>query len=194
MLPFEQMDQLLRLLIDLQVLRKEFMPWLTYFHHLTWLKVGHDLKFLPTNLFVWIEFRDTRGFDGLRHLLRLEVKKQFVWLFDAFHFFDFPATRISTCQSLQIWSRLFRLEFHFFWNPFFSWFSSSHLRLDVGNFFFHVETWEDWSSFGNHCTFQGNLLGSSFQDRSPSPSQVVPRWHLRCSSWMVGSSEPQHEG
>ena len=42
-----------------------------------------------------------------------------------------------------------KFELDFFWIPFFFnlRFVAFHLFFDIGNFFFHIETREDWCSF-----------------------------------------------
>ena len=125
-----------------------------FLHHLTWFKVRHDLKFLADQfLFVWIEFSDT--WEDLTVFTVTSIKtetEQFVWTFDFFYFFNFSNTDFNLVKVFKFDLVFFRFKFDFFWVPFFFlWFACVHLRLDVGNFFVHVKTWKDWSSFWNNC-------------------------------------------
>ncbi len=129
-------------------------------------------KFYRTSdsLFIWIEFRDNyriwRSFATPR-------SKWSEGLSDPFR--RVPLLDFATWfQSLV---KVFKIRLHRLSSPFpthsfsfqqsFDKYSSSMSRRGK-------------SSFGNHCDILGNLLGQVSQDRSPSPSQVVP--YLRCSS------------
>ena len=125
-----------------------------FLHHLTWFEISHDLKFLTDQfLFVWIEFSDT--WEDLTIFSVASVKteaEQFVWTFDLFYFFNFSNTDFNLVKVVKFDLVFFRLKFNLFWVPFLLLrFACVHLRLDIGNLFIHVQTWEDWSSFWNDC-------------------------------------------
>ena len=125
-----------------------------FLHHLTWFEISHDLKFLADQfLFVWIEFSNT--WEDLTIFTVTSVKteaKQFVWTFDFFYFFNFSDTDFNLVKVIKFDLVFFRLKFNLFWVPFLLLrFACVHLRLDIGNLFIHVQTWEDWSSFWNDC-------------------------------------------
>ncbi len=171
------------------MLRKEVMPWHDIFlHHLTWFGLA-DLKFLPTFLFIWMknfaipEWRSSQispaSWAGSSEAVALILRRV--------HIFDFCLYSFNLVKSLWIWSRLSDLSSRSFFFLVFS----GHWDW-IRQFFFVWDIKEDWSSC-NMWHFQGNLLGSF--SRSSQADQVVPWWHLRCSSWkMVESSEPHHEG